>query len=495
MSDALTPLRHVYGVEPAGPEPAAGERGHAELQMLRQMRAVLDGVPRPRPSAHVIEAVLAHADPLAAVRHVYDGGAAPPPTAELALLRSTAEALTQAARLGAARPETEATDAVLARSAEASTLPAEPALAAGTPVEAAVLAQSLEALDRLPIARPSPAVTARVLAYAEAASAPDALAAVRHVYADGPPADAVEVAALRQSGEAVDRALRARPPRPSAATVAAVLARAAEASALPAQPALGAGTPVEASVLTQSLEALDRLPIERPAPQIVEAIRDRAASAARPARRSPDRTAARPERRRRTGVWAGTGGLLVAALVAVFSYPRGVPPSADKGGPGTMAVVGTEPALAEDAASEPPRLDAEAEPAASAVGGAAAAPGPSIAAATPPARPSPVAAVQGPTVPPAVRQALAASAEPARRETPTPSWDASDDVRMLSLRLQELDRETQGLEWDAPAEALGTPSGVRSPASTPGVQVVREGASPAGRPAGPARADSSREQR
>ncbi|MEM6289524.1 MAG: hypothetical protein AAF845_20460, partial [Bacteroidota bacterium] len=213
MSDSLTPLRHVYGVEPVGPVPAPGEPGHVELTLLREMREALDALPDAAPEASATEAVHGYAV-----------------SAEVALLRSTAAALDHAVRLGDRAPDADVLASVLARASEG-----------------ALLSGSLDALAHLPAAQPDADVVARVLAHAEAA---DPLAAVRHVYADAPApateAGLVEAALLRQSGEAVDRGARSRPqPRPAEAAVAAVLARAAAASALDAAPDhLGAASPV-----------------------------------------------------------------------------------------------------------------------------------------------------------------------------------------------------------------------------------------------------------
>lgn len=493
MSDALTPLRHAYGVEPAGPAPAAGEPGHVELTLLRQMRTALDALPSAAPEAATVESVLGHADPLAAVKAVYDAGAAPA-SAEHALLASTAETLDHTLRLGAPGPEADVVQAVLARAAEASVLAAETRLGAdATATEAAVLDQSLGALDRLPVQRPDADVVARVLDHARALP----LAAVRHLYADGPApaseAGAVEAEVLRQTGQVLDRALRSRAqPRPSAEALDGVLACAAEArpdAALLTE----ATSPVEAAVLEQSLTALDRLPLARPEASTVGAVLAQAATAtpaSRPARRAPDRTPSRTARpRRRVGVWAGAGGLLVAALVAVVVLPSALssePDLAPEAASFAADVAASEP-VQEDAA---PEEVAEAEPtppnAAPALAATAA-----LAAAVPPVVTRSPAS--GPSTPPTettVQLATAVVQGPDATDTPpaaVPSWDAGDDVRTLSLRLQEMERS--GLAWDAPVE-VGAPNTTSSPAATPGLQVVREGAPPP-----PALPDSSRQQR
>ena len=65
---------------------------------------------------------------------------------------------------------------------------------------------------------------------------------------------------------------------------------------------------------------------------------------------------------------------------------------------------------------------------------------------------------------------------PAAVSASVPAWDVDDDVRVLSLRLQELRRQNQGLVWDESAEAFGAPADAAGAA--PGVQTVREGAAP-----------------
>ena len=79
---------------------------------------------------------------------------------------------------------------------------------------------------------------------------------------------------------------------------------------------------------------------------------------------------------------------------------------------------------------------------------------------------------------------------PRRAARPTPSWDTPDDVRALSLRLQELD-EADALAWDdAPAETFGVPR-APSAGSASGLQSVRAGTPARAR----FRSDSSSTQR
>ena len=411
MSDALTPLRQVYGLEPtSGPETS-------EHQGLRALRDALDAQPPLAPPADVL-------------------------------------------------------DAVLTRAAEPRA-----ALAFESDTQAAALAPVLDALDRLPRPAPSDSVVAAI--EARAAEAVGSLAAVRHVY-DGAPAPAsgtpaaIEAEVLRPMLEAVERSLRSRPqPRPSQAVVDAVLARAAEPQVQ--EEPVPAESAVEAAVLAQSLQALDRLPRYAPSAAALDAVTAAAAVPPtstdrpdRPAAPARDRAAA-PVRRRPVGVWAGAGALALAAVMAVVLLPRD---AAQPEAPAALAAA----EQVEAAAPAPAVTDAEAPPPpapapapfsdALAAGGAASGfaavverpgSGPSAPAPPAPTRLAPQAA--------SVQPAAASTAPPS---APAPSWEASDDVRALSLRLQELDADA--LAWDEPAEVFGTPA--PSASGTPGVQAV-----------------------
>jgi hypothetical protein len=472
MSDALTPLRHAYDVEPAGAPVAPGSAGHPEQEALRQMRDLLDAWPAPSPAPAAVAAVEARAAVVAAA------------------VAQTDAALAHAfAARPQPRPSEDAVAAVLARAAE-PVGPATDALPAASPVEAAVLGQSLQALDRLPTLRPDASVLAAIEAHAAEASS--ALAAVRSVYLDAPAADSVEAEALRQSRDAVERALASRPrPRPSEAAVAVVLARAAEAAGVEAEPAVDAPA-VEGAVLAQSLQALDRLPRPRPSAATLDAVRLAAATAGttraadRPAR-PVDRAPARPTRRRMpVGVWAGAAGLLVAALAAIVVLPSG---GAESDAPvalataeATEAPAAAEPVTRVAPAADEPEADLDATAPAAAGGGLAAA---SAIAGFVPAPTRAEQPAQQPAAP--ALQPVAAASRPATAAAAPdpPSWEMSEDVRALSLRLQELGSEDD-LAWDdVPAEAFGQPS-TPSAGTAPGLQSVRAG-TPAPR-AAPARA-------
>ena len=476
MLDALTPLRHVYGVEPIGAAEAPGDAGHPEQEALRQLRDLLDTWPSRAPSPQAVAAVEARASVVAAA------------------VGQTDAALAQAfASRPQPRPSSSVVDAVLARAAESVGAP--DALPAGSPTEAALLDQSLQALDRLPTSRPDAAVIGAIEARAAETSA--ALGAVRHVYLDAPAVATVEAEALRQSRAIVERALASRPqPRPSSEALDAVLARAAEASGVEAEPGLEVPL-VEGALLAQSLRALDRLPRPQPSPATLDAVRLAAATAgAAPVRDdrpvpSADRAPVRPARRRTpAGVWAGAAGLLVAALAVLVVRPFG---GTTDETPITAAAVAE---VADVPAPEAPEAEPVEEIAADLAAPAPSASAPGLAVAAP--LPGLVQAAQRtarPAPPPSAPAPQVAAAAPAAPSDP-PTWEASDDVRALSLRLQELDSE-DALAWDdAPSEVFGMPAA--SPTGgAPAIQAVRAGA-PAVRPA-PARArlrlDSSSVQR
>ncbi|WP_412060885.1 hypothetical protein [Rubrivirga sp. IMCC45206] len=503
MPDALLPIRHVYDVEPAHAAPSG-----VESAVLGEMRDLLATGPTHAPSDAALSAVLARAAEAT--------GLPSPPlearsAAEAALFDQSRAALD---RLPRSRPEPEgvaaveafaalapaltarqspsaaAVAAVLARAAE----PAGEPLTADSPVEAAVLDQSLAALDQLPRTRPEAETLAAVLAFAAQPS--DPLAAVRGVYLGETAAPSVEGRVLEQSREIVERAFAALPqPRPTADAVAAVLARAAEPTDATA---LDARSPIEVAVLAQSLLALDRLPRPRPAAASLDAVRLAAATASAPAAApvaapvpAPPATApAVPNAflQNRFGAWAGGAALVLAALAAVVVLPQGGPADAET----TVVAAVAEPApVVEEAAPAPPEADA-AEPVAadplprpSSAGTASAASGlfaaaervvPRPAPAPPPAARPDARATTPPTAFAAASTPSARAATPrAAGAAPVPSWEASDDVRALSLRLQDLD-DADALAWDAaPAEAFGRPAGtVRG--ATLGLQSVREGA-------------------
>lgn len=481
MSHSLAPLRRAYGLGEPPPGRAAGADA-AEGEMLAQMRRLLEAAPRSRPEPAAVAAVEAHAEaalPFAELRRGVGG------SVEAELARQSAAALDA---LPASSPDAATLDAVLARAAEASAelAPVRAAyrlgdeLATGDPVEAELLAQTRAVLDK--------AWT---------------------------------------------------PQRPSAEAVDAVLARAASWSAeavgtttapsVAAAYGLGAplGTP-EAAVVAGTADALGRLPVHRPSDSALAAVLAAAAAAseapAASARPAPARTTATPRppvRRdaalpaalwaRRPAVWGGALATLAAVLV-VFGIDRGAQPEVAAV---QQSLVAEAPAAAPEAEPEAQRAplppQPEADPAPSPGAQALAAGGPMAGL---PAQAStlapPVAAL---AVVPQRRAARATPDEVAPREAapsmartvPAPAesadadvlsgaalaaaadatddapadaealWDDADDVRLLSLRLQELRRKNQGLTWDAPAEPFGAPAAAAA-GSTPGLQSVGFGA-------------------
>lgn len=460
MSDALTPLRHVYGVEPVGPPPARGDDAFAEFEAARQMGEVLDALSLGPPRAAVLDAVHARAAEPSTSVTVADAGLAPLATA-----------------LGLA-----------------STAPADP-------VETAVLTQTADALGRLRRPRPSADALAAVLRAAAEAS-DEGLAPIRQVYEGVEAAPSVEADLLRQSRVVVERALASRPqPRPARATTDAVLAAAAHASVrdeaevtvpalAPLALALGLPTshgadPAETALLAQTSDALGRLPRHRPAAAVTAAIAAQAAAASRPQVRAADRPAARPTRARRpVGVWAGAAGLVLMAVFAVVVLPQFAP--SDVAPQLAAADLAPEPEAAVEPVPEPPATEESSVAPTSPVEAVTLAPaGPSPAATPAPTRsrfvqaaPRPASAPSTPTITlaSADRAPERAAAVAAPEAAPMGSaWDADDDLRTLALRLETLGQTAEGLEWDEPAEPFGAP--VRTAlTSTNGIQAVRAGA-------------------
>ncbi len=57
MNDGLNPIKHVYGEEPAGTPPVPGTPEYAEFEALRTMKEALDGLPQPLPTANSVDAI------------------------------------------------------------------------------------------------------------------------------------------------------------------------------------------------------------------------------------------------------------------------------------------------------------------------------------------------------------------------------------------------------------------------------------------------------
>ena len=559
MIDALHPLRRAYGVAaPDAPEPSPGTPGHVEAVLLGQTREAIEHLRPAAPEAATVDAVLAYAAAGPAVAAGLDHELAALPTASP--VRPDAPVL--------ARIEAFAADATLAAVRSVYGEAVGDADVA-SPTEAALLDGARELLGRGPRLRPAAAVLAAVTARAEEASvsAPDtadaaptdpALASLAAAYGlplpSGATPAAVETALLTDLRDVLAGAPRVRP---SDAVRDAILAQAAavpaapagaeapvtELALLPIAAAYGlpiAGTPagVEMALLQSTRDVLDRAPRLRPTDVALAAITARAAEAsgvpAVASRPAPPRAittdrapvalvaaAATPGSARRTGLWAGSAGLVSALLLALVLLPRpgadGVDASesvatvASVDGGATAEATPPEGVPAEEAMplvasaeppppsagaaeTETPSLAASATPARASVPRPAAEPRAEVAArsealadrvAAPSVREAassaPAAQARTPaprSAPPASGLSLASASRPAPETAPS-SWDAADsDVRVLSLRLRELRRGNRGTDWDAPAQALGTPQDPVTMSATPGLQSIRAGAAP-----------------
>ncbi|MEM6326602.1 MAG: hypothetical protein AAF791_05735 [Bacteroidota bacterium] len=420
-------------------------------------------------------------DGLSVIRRVVSG--VPDDSPEAAVLTQSLAALDSLPR---SAPDAEVVSRVLARAAEASDLDALAAVRGAVglgPVqsstEAVVLAQSLHALDALPPYHPDASRIEGAEAEAERAT----FAAVAVLESGAMPATP-EAEILRQSVDALE-SLPAY--APSDAALAAVLARAHEASVHPVRVAYGdAEGPetAEVALLAQSRQALDALPSYAPTTEAVAAVLAAAsaavlASVPSGSRRAPDRAARPAERtKRRAGVWAGVATLAagVLAVVLLLLPPASVSSGADLVADAETATAPLSPAPASPAPeTEADEIVAEAP----------------LVVAVPPPQVVQRRAPRGPSangfVPVAERSPVVAavptpteeSADLASADAPVPpDWDAGDDLRLLSLRLRQLREQNAGIEWDEPSVAFGA-ADPSAAGATPGVQAVREGA-PAG---------------
>lgn len=362
----------------------------------------------------------------------------------------------------------------------------ENALDAGA--EAAQLAAMKAALDTLPPQRPAPAVLDTVVAAAGAA-ARTALGPIRTVYGEqtealATPESEAEAAQLAEVKAALDTL---PPQRPPAAVLDAVVAAAGVASLGPVRTVydeapVALTTPeaeVEAVQLGAMKAALDALPPQRPAPALIDAVVASAMSPptprATPIAAAAGRAADRPARR---GVRRSAAVALSAAFALVLALSIGLWPNG-------AAPVQQEVAVAEspgEAKAEAPVMAEEQEAApvdgafADATSGDANAPvaNGQIAAAPPPvsrARQAPVASAPAPVAgfsAAAERRdvdALSAETEAdlgaaldadERAETEAlPLADGDAELRVLYLRLQEMQAAQAGIAWDGAPVSLG----------------------------------------
>jgi hypothetical protein len=367
----------------------------------------------------------------------------------------------------------------------------------GLPTEGAELEAMAElkaALDRLPPCRPDPSVIDAVVA---AAARPPVLEPIRAVYDEG--AAELESESARAEARAlapVKEGLDALPrQRPDASLIDAVVqaAGAAQSAALapvrtvydeePA-PLASSAAEAEAAALAEMKAALDRLPPRRPDPSVIDAVVAAAAQPALPAEeqaegrpgsvaavagRAADRPARRNagETRRRVATVVGA----VFAVVLVFGgwlWLSQEPASSD------LAAVEQEVA-GDQVAEAPPSAGAEAAEASEAPAPPpaetpAAAPDDDglLAAASPPPQPTAEAEAGIAARPAAAPEATGApSAFAARATAPAAgdvqlaqamALDADDDLRLMYLRLREMQDGQAGLGWDTPPVALGAAS-------------------------------------
>ena len=515
MFDDLTPLRRAYGVEaPAERRTASSgaDGSAAEEAVLRQSRTALEatvGAQDRQPATAVLEAVRAEAArasaealaPLTAIRALYGAPTAAAPTAaEAALLAQTRAAVEQTVDARPQSPSADAVASVLAFAAAQTRLAPRPDAAVEVPA-----LTPLAVAYGLPLgAGASPAPVETVL-----------LAQTRALLDDAPVAVVSEssVAAVLAAAAAATRLA----PRPDAPVEAPELAPLAVAFGLP----LGAGlapAPAETVLLVQTRALLDEAPATAgPSEAVLSTVLARAALARpeapratdRPveSRPAPDREPVRAARSyRRAGAWA-SAAMALAAVLFVLMPRTAVAPELDTPGTPPASIAAATPAVAEavsdDTEAQPadPQVEesasfAFAAPAAEPVA-APSAPAPSGPSSSEPVRaslapappataprvaaPRPTPVTEAPRtvaprpVPSAASAAETTTALVSADVTPAngDAWDVQDDVRVLSLRLQELRRGNEGLAWDTPTEAFGAPT-TRSSASAPGLQSVRE---------------------
>lgn len=396
-----------------GPDPQVLRAIRAEARTMSELMTIASRVPGSSPSAHAVETVLEKA------REASEGAAG-----EVSVSRSYGDKL---ASLRAVIYDGE--------------VPAK-----GTPAyaEYQMLKQALDALERLPAASPRAETILSVESAAAAlhtAETEKAAALMRAALGEEGISDEAkpEVEALRSTLDATARASR---PSPSEAAVSAVLAEAKRRRRVP----------------------VGMLPgeVDRPATR-------------------PVATASRFSWQR----WAGVAVVLLAstfALLVMRPWSTSVegeqlsatqqPQEGDLAGEETTAgMEEVQPGERAETQSQPDLARSDAPS------------GPQVAAAN---ESSSVSAVPGEPVPSEREDALSEGPSPAPSEEEAPSdvgevaarvddanttrqgapredvsWEASEDVRALSLRLQELREQNEGLEWGEPAVALGVENDAR----------------------------------
>ncbi len=362
-------------------------------------------------------------------------------------------------------------------------------LDASAEAEAASLAEMKTALDALPPQRPEASVLNAVMAAAGAV----ALGPIRTVYEE----ESVDLATPEAKAEAaalaeIKAGLDALPPqRPDASVVNAVVAAAGAAALGPIRTVYGEeaaalATPeaeAEAAALAEVKAGLDALPPQRPAPALIDAVVASATPSrtprAVPVAATAGRAADRPARR---GVRRGAAVALSAAFALVLALSIGLWPDGES--PGQEVVIPQADGLAEAPVLE----DQEAASADDAFADAAPVEPPApvlteqIAAAPPPSvararQEAPVASAPAPGAGfSAVAERRFADAVPAEAEADLlgvfdatddlaealPLADGDEELRVLYLRLQEMQAAQVGVEWGGAPVSLGA-----APDSTP----------------------------
>ena len=374
--------------------------------------------------------------------------------------------------------------------------------------EFAAMADLKAALDRLPPRSPDSSVVDAVVAAAGDAVRIDALGPVRAVYGEGgEESDSAEVRALAE----VKAGLDALPPqRPDPSLIDAVVAAAGDASRAAAlapiravydedaEPLATEAAETEAAALASMKEALDQLPPRRPDPSVIDAVVAAAAeSSAQPAPvaaatgRAADRPARRSETRRRVaGALAAVFALVVvfggglwmyqdaptSQQIAEADQTEAQAPNAEE----QIAEAAPQPPASNEAdATAPPAADlaaSSADEAAAAEGFVAAAPAPAVV----PEEREVFESLDVADVPVQAFAARAAGADAAEAgaddvrlaNAEALARDADDELRLLYLRLREMQDAQAGLGWDTPPVALGAPTdSILVPAETGWMQV------------------------
>lgn len=393
--------------------------------------------------------------------------------------------------------------------------PAETPLPDGSPsVEYTLLAGTKSVLDQMPRQVPDKATLDAV----KAAAAAHTLDPLRDVYSDaeGSIPSGVEHALLASTKSLLEAQPRVRP---DVAVVEAVLALAAQHTLGPLRHAYGdtegsrvpdGAQQAEYELLVSTKAVLEAQPRQRPAASVLAAIAT-AAGATGAAVMAPAAAGARAADRpaqsrgsRRWGAWIGSAAaLMIVAVSGLWALQNG--PTSDL----SLQAAAPSEVQADAERSDTPLTEEEATRPFQEESFAVATP-PSVGPTLTPERQAVLGRVE-PSVraaaPPVVRLASPQDGVVGRREQETPalentsafegdlavagddvagaglgeavqtvaSWEAGEDVRVLSLRLQQLAASNEGLDWDDPVVPLGATGGA---AADPGIRSVRDGVTP-----------------